>query len=219
MNIAKRSVSFVRWISIAAVFGGILMPLSSMAWPFSRKKPKEERTYIHRKLNQQEANRFLSLVRTRGNIQQELSVFSRVFDEKRQEIKGYDARLAKVYYLDPDARYQFDATSNALFRLTSEVKNGSTNTIRNFVRSLKDDAAKRFMENSIGKSLANQQVQALVLLQREKKREQMLINEALLEEFGINPNANYRYDSDKAQILQVGLGNSVSSRKGQIQKR
>jgi len=189
MNVHLRRPSLTRFVLIAQLIGaGCFVPAAAEGGWFSSGKKEEKpkvREVLHRKLDTTQAARFLSLVKMRGNIVGELDVFRRVHAEKRQEIAGYDQRLMSDFRVDPDKHYRFDPASNALYRVELQVVNGKTNAMQNFERTLTDDLGRAFLKSTVGKSLANQQIQALALLVREKEQEQALVNDALLKEFEI----------------------------------
>jgi hypothetical protein len=207
MNVHLRMPSLIRVFLTTLVIGaGGFGPGAAEGGWFSSDKKDEKpkvREALHRKLDTPQAARFLSLVKMRGNIVGELDVFRRVHAEKRQEIAGYDQRLMLDFRVDPEKHYRFDPASNALYRVEMQVVNGKTNAMQTFERTLTGDASRAFLKSSMGKSLANQQIQALVLLVREKEQEQALVNDALLKEFEIEPSSNYRYDDEKRIIIKV----------------
>lgn len=170
---------------------------------FSSDKGDKAREEIHRRLDKVQAPRFLSLVRLRANLAEELVVFKRVQSEKQTELAGYDARFVKIYRIDPDMRYRYDPSSNALFRLEDQVKDGVTNVVQHFDRAFDQELGGTLLKDMVGKSLANQQVRALVLLMREKNQEHALVNETLFKEFGIDPSGKYRYDDVKQVIYMT----------------
>lgn len=207
MNVHLRMPSLTRVFLIAQLIGaGCFVPGAAEGGWFSSNKKEEKpkvREVLHRKLDTTQAARFLSLVKMRGSIVGELDVFRRVHAEKRQEIAGYDQRLMSDFRVDPEKHYRFDPASNALYRVEMQVVDGKTNAMQSFERTLADDLGRAFLKSTLGKSLANQQIQALALLVREKEQEQALVNDALLKEFEIEPSSNYRYDDEKRIIIKL----------------
>ncbi len=180
---------------------GCLLMLGStqaMAGLFGSSKPREE---VHRRLNKAQAERFVSLVQLRSNIAEELVVFKRVQNEKHTEIAGYDERFIRDYRINPDQHYRYDPSSNALIRIEEEVdKKGVTNVVQRFDRTYSKDLGDALLKDMVGKTLANQQLRSLALLIREKNQEHALVNQSLQQQFGIDPAAKYRFDSDKGII-------------------
>lgn len=168
-----------------------------------KKKDNVPAEVVHRRLDQKGADRFMRLVQLRSNIAQELVVFERVQEEKKTEIMGYDERFIKVHRMIPELRYRYEPSSNVLFRIDELVENKATNTVETFVKQLEPEAGQVLFKDMLGKTLANQQLQSLALLIREKNQESVLVNDALFDEFGIEPRSRYRYDDDRQTIVRI----------------
>jgi hypothetical protein len=182
------------WIGCVLLCTGEL----AMAGWFSSDKPREE---VHRRLDKAQAERFVSLVQLRSDIAEELVVFTRVQGEKQTEIAGYDERFIRDYRINPDQHYRYDPSSNALIRIEEEVDTeGVTNVVERFDRTYSQELGDALLKDMVGKTLASQQLRSLALLIREKNQEHALVNQSLLQQFGIDPAAKYRFDSDKGII-------------------
>ena len=156
---------------------------------------------LHRKLDEDQKERFQSLMRLRKNASEEIAIFQRVYAEKQKEAAGCDARMMQKFNLDKSARYQFDAPSNALVRIEQRVAGGRTNLVRCLDRVLSREQGAEYLKEARGKNLVNQQMQVLTQLYREKSLERDFAVKTMKSEFGIDPAAQYRYDDKTGTIL------------------
>lgn len=165
-----------------------------------------------RKLNQEEAKKFVALTVQRSARFEELAVFSRVGNEKRAELKQMLGLLEGEHGLDPKKDYSFDTKSNQLFELVPAKKEGEEPT-KKLVTKYKDaEAAAPLAKAMIARKLVENQLAVLNQLAGEKSKEAEIVDKKIRADFKLEPAGIYSFNADDSTIYKTGEKKPVETK-------
>jgi len=169
-----------------------------------------------RKLSSQEETRFVSLAQRRTKIAEELAVLKRLFDEKESEKRTVDNVFLEKFNIAADSAYRFDRKSRALYRIlrspgnagNSEAKDVRPPSREELHKTLTEAETKLFLRCAEAQERIQVAIQGIHVLNIQKANQWKKVRDELLNEFGIQPDADYSFDKGARTIYRMGLKSS-----------
>jgi len=155
-------------------------------------------------LSKEQIQEFSALVRNRNLRREELVVTTRIWVEKRRELKGFMDEMNKEFGMLPDQSYSYEIESKSLYQLSTNKIDKAGKPERKLVRKIKSDSEAKYVSRlMVARKLTEQQLQVLMQLRAEKQKEAKLMDDKLRQTFKLDPQTGYRLDEKTGQVFRL----------------
>ena len=174
------------------------------AWPFGGGGKPQERVVA--KLDKAKGADFQKAVTLRQMRSEELRVLSRLVDEKRRELSGFNAELRKMCAMSDDDAYSYNPTNRTLYLISTNAAHGATADVPALLPHHAFSSAEEadaFLRAIAAKQITQRQIDTFGEVIREKQAEYRLTDKYLADNYGIRADRKYRFDDKTGELLDV----------------
>jgi hypothetical protein len=156
---------------------------------------------------------FLRYSGARRRVQEDLTVITRLMQEKKMELERFSNDLSLEFAISPEGNYQYDDQTDVIYELVRKPSaDGATNAVADFEKDFDkqehmklDDQEKRtrFLRLVASKKLSGEELQILQLLQNEKDIEATTLQQQLVARYAISNDREYRYERSTRTLYEL----------------
>ncbi|HMP71800.1 MAG TPA: hypothetical protein PKE55_00915 [Kiritimatiellia bacterium] len=174
-------------------------------------------TRAHMRMESEEAEaEFMQFAMARSRATEDLTVISRLIEEKQLEVARFNASLRDEFAINPDENYQFDEDSGTIYQLVARqalTENTMVSATPEAIEELFEknvfmtvanpEERERFIRLVAARQLSTEQIRVLSLLEQEKEMELAILQQVISERYSVSMDRDYRYDPDTRTLFEL----------------
>ncbi len=203
------------WL-MALVFASSLLCLNAGAWPFSSSDKPSTNERVVGRLGKAATAQFQEGVRRRQLRAEEITVLSRIIDEKRGEWRDLGKELKQRFAISESGTYTFNATNLTIYLVLTNGIAGSSPSrpvFRPHHAFPSQEDAEDFLRLVAARNITSAQIDTFLSVLEEKRQEHRLSEMYLDKNFGIKPEKKYRFDAETGELFEITAVPSASQAK------
>lgn len=180
----------------------VIPPPRRQTAPVAQPKPQRVRpTYVPMQEfgDGPTAQRFLDLAYRKQVTEEDISVLSRLQEEKKTEFQKMNEQLASEFGMDAESEYEYDASTREL-SMKPVAEGGELKLITTLAEKSREDL---FLRLIAAKRLTSNALATLELLLLEKEKEVQLVDNKLLADYNVHEEKDYYYDAERRSLFLI----------------